>query len=179
MIGVREIQVECNLSAKAQDQLDDQAVARLGLYSTDAVYAAQKTSQFIFADITEDIAADFFTVEWLDELPDHDLAQTLYATIEDYMLDLQMYIDDDMVQKVLEALVSKTIIFYVGQLLDRAEEHNSGLDSVFADNQRALQHINGDIGLIAEYFDSVAEEDFPLLARVIETEFAFFVSMKL
>jgi hypothetical protein len=171
---IQEIQIECQLTAKQQETLDDQAGALLNVYNIDAVYSAQKTIQYIFADIAREIEADLFTIEWLDELQDNDLAVTMIATIEDYMGDLQKFLDEVMMQKVMEALVAKSIVFYIGQLLDRAEKHKSGRDSFFADNQRALLRMSGDMEVIKEYFDGYAEEDFPTLNRTIEKEFAFF-----
>ena len=45
---LQEIRIECTLSPQAQEFLDDKAGALLGLYASDAVYAAQKISFFIF-----------------------------------------------------------------------------------------------------------------------------------
>lgn len=171
---IDEIKMECTLSAEAQEYLDDSCAAPLlGIYSTDAVYAAQKSAIFIFVDIAEDIGEELFSDAWLDELPDNDLAVTVYKTIDDFMEDLGNCLDDIMLQKTLEGLIQRFIVYYVGELLKRATAHNRR-DSYFADNQRALQRMNGDMNVVKEYFETLAEEDFPTLNRVIEREFDFF-----
>ena len=171
---IDEIKMECTLTVEAQEYLDEKCAAPLlGVYSIDAVYAAQRAAIFIFQDIADDIGDELFTDSWLDELPDNDLAVTIYKTIDDFMEDLSNCLDDIMLQKTLEALIVRTIIYYVGQLLDRATNHKAR-DSFFADNQRALQRMNGDMNVVKEYFESLAEEDFPTLNRVIEREFDFF-----
>lgn len=45
---VSEIQDECKLSPQAQETLEEQAATLLGLYSSDAVYAAQKNARLLF-----------------------------------------------------------------------------------------------------------------------------------
>lgn len=173
---IEEIRIECQLSSQAQETLYNQAAALLGLYNTDAVYAAQKISYFIFKDIyeSEDITPVLFTVEWLDEMQDNEVAGQISITIEDYMSDIQDYLDDIMVLKALEAVVAKCVCYYIEQLLARATLHKSGRDSYFADNKRALERMEGDIGVIREFFEMLAEEDYPTLRRVIEREFEFF-----
>ena len=131
---------------------------------------------FFFKDIyeSEDITPVLFTTEWLDEMQDNEVASQIVTTIEDYAGDIQEYLDHVMVQKALEALAAKSVVYYVEQLLQRATSHRSGRDSFFVDNQRALQRMAGDIGLIKEFFLSASEEEYPRLRPVIEREFEFF-----
>ena len=134
---VNDIRTECVLSPQASEFLELQAGRLLGLYCSDAVYAAQKISYFVFNDIyeSEDITPILFSVEWLDEMPDNDVAVQIRTTMEDYMVDAEEYLDDIMIQKCLEALVTKCVIYYIEQLLQRASSHRSGRDSFFADNR--------------------------------------------
>lgn len=169
-----EIRMECTLTEDAEKTLDEQSGALLAQYSTDAVYAAQKTVVYIFQAIEEEIGEELFSVPWLDEYTDNDLGRTIFVTIEDFLGDLNGFLDDIMVQKVLEALISRTISYYVGQLLDRSGKHKKGNQSFFADNTRALDRMNGDLRLCKEFFEGLAEEDFPTLSRAIDQEFEFY-----
>lgn len=173
---VQDIRVECTLSVQAQEFIDNEAGTLLGLYTSDAVYAAQMTSFFIFKDIYDDegITPIFFTDEWLDELQDNELAGQIVRTMEDYASDITVYLDDVMIQKALEALAKKCISFYTEQILKRATAHNSGRNSFFADNKRALQRMEGDMGVLKEFFTTAAEDDYPRLQPVINHEFDFF-----
>ncbi|CAB9504760.1 Exocyst complex component [Seminavis robusta] len=172
-----EIRTECHLSPKESETLDNQAGALLGLYTSDAVYAAQKISVFVFKDIyeSEEITPLFFSVAWLDEMPDNDVAGDVVITITDYFTDIQDYLDDIMIIKALQALVTKCVVYYIEQLLDRATKHKSGRDSYFADNKRALERMEGDIEVMKGYFDEIADqEDNRPLKEYIFKEFEIF-----
>ena len=88
---VEEIKDECNLTPEATETLEEQAAALLGLYSSDAVYAAQKTHVYIFEPIEEAIFEDMFGEEWLHELTHNELALTLVRTLDDFMEDLEAF----------------------------------------------------------------------------------------
>lgn len=167
---VSEIRAETKLPPHVMESLEEQAAALIGLYSADAVYAGQKTHIYIFEPIGEAIAADLFGAEWLDELTHNQLAWTLVRTLEDFMEDLEAFLDEFMVQKVLEALVSASVVFYIRVLLGKASEHKSNRDSYFTDNIKALDRMSGDISTIREYFDKLTEK-FPSLKRNIDREF--------
>lgn len=173
---VDEIRQECTLNDKANEALDQVSGALLGLYTSDAVHAAQKVSVYIFQDIAdaEEITPLFFTVEWLDEMPDNELAGQVAITIEDYMKDLEQYLDPIMLQKAIQALVTRFVNYYIELLLQRATSHKSNRDSHFADNRRALDRMQGDIGLIKELFQDLAGEDNRPMQDAIENEFEFF-----
>lgn len=168
---VEEIKDECNLSPEATETLEEQAAALLGLYSSDAVYAAQKTHMFIFEPIEEAIFEDLFGEEWLHELTHNELALTLVRTLDDFMEDLEAFLDEVMVQKTVEAQISSAVNFYIRCLLSKATKHNSNRNSYFGDNnEKAIERMRADVVVIKEYFDGLAET-MPTLGRVIEREF--------
>lgn len=88
---------ECNLSPESSDVLEEQSGALLGLYSNDAVFAAQKVHLYIFEPIEEAVAEELFGEEWLDELTNNELALTVVRTLEDFMGDLEIFLDELMV----------------------------------------------------------------------------------
>lgn len=169
---ISDIRTECVLSPQAQETLDLQAGALLGLYAADAVYAAQKISYFVFQDIyeSEDITPLLFSVEWLDEMLDNDIAVQIRITMDDYFGDFEEHVDELMIQKALEALAAKCAIYYFEQLLLRASSHRSGRDSYFADNRRALERMEGDVSVFREYFEGF-DDDFPTLKRHVDSQF--------
>lgn len=167
---VSEIRNETRLSAPVLELVEEQSAALIGLYSGDAVYAGQKTHMYIFEPIEEAIAADLFGVDWLDDLTHNQLAWTLVRTLEDFMEDLEAFLDEFMVQKVVEALISASVVFYIRTLLGKASSHKSNKESYFTDNQKALDRMAGDVATIKDYFDSLSK-NMNSLKRVIDREF--------
>jgi len=167
---VEEIKDECNLTPEATETLEEQTAALLGLYSSDAVYAAQKTHIYIFEPIEEAIFGDIFGEEWLNELTHNELALTLVRTLDDFMEDLEAFLDEVMVQKTVEAQISASVNFYIRCLLVKSSQHNSGRNSYFSDNEKAFARMRGDVNVIREYFEGLADS-MPTLVRVIEREF--------
>lgn len=165
-----EMVAECNLSPEASENLDEQSAVLLGLYNSDAVFAAQKVHLYIFEPIEEAISEEIFSESWLNELTNNELALTLVRTLEDFMGDLEIFLDDLMVGKTLEALVTATVNFYFKTLLLKSHAHNSNKKSYWTDNQRAMDRIRGDITTMKEYFESLAPS-YPALGRTIENEF--------
>lgn len=168
---VDEIKDECNLSPVAQETLEEQSAALLGLYFSDGVYAAQKTHLYCFEPIEEAVASELFNEEWQEHLTQNELALTLVRTLDDFMEDLETFLDEVMVQKCVEAQVASSVHFYVKTLLKRASEHNSSRNSYFTDNERAITRMKGDVAVIRDYFENIADESMPTLTRVIEREF--------
>jgi hypothetical protein len=166
---VQDIQDECQLPPQAADTLNEQAAALLSLYSSDAVYAAQKTHIFCFQPIDEAISEDLFGPVWLGELTHNELALTLVRTLDDFMEDLEGFLDEIMVQKTVEAQISSSVNFYIKSLLAKSITHNAR-GSFFADNEKAIDRMRGDIAVIREYFEGLAE-DWVTLNRLIESEF--------
>ncbi|KAL7566211.1 hypothetical protein ACA910_011281 [Epithemia clementina (nom. ined.)] len=173
---VSEIQDECNLSPEASETLEEQAAALLGLYSGDAIYAAQKTHLFIFEPIEEAIAEDLFSEAWLDHMTHNEAALTVVRTLDDFMGDLENFLDEVMVQKCVEAQVSASVNFYISIMLKKASEHNSSSRSYFSDNEKALTRMRVDIQIIRDYFEGLSG-DMPTLTRCIERDFGFLDSV--
>lgn len=169
---VQEIQDECNLSPASAENLEEQAAALLNLYSGDAVYAAQKTHIYCFEPIEEELNDKIFSEDWLDAETHNESALTLVRTLDDFMVDLEVWLDEVMVQKCVEAQITSSIIFYLKMLVKKSAEHKSR-SSLFSDNDRALQRMRGDMQTIREYFVGQAES-MPTLTRVIEREFTLF-----
>jgi len=162
-----ELMEETNFSESSTDILEEQSGALLGLYSSDAVFAAQKIHIFIFKDIAENQMSEMlFGKEWV-ELTSNDFAGLLVGTIEDYMYDLRQYLDDMMVGKTLEALITASVLFYIKRLLAKSSAHTKQL---WGDNGRALDRMRGDIGVMRDFFDDLSGS-YPTLPRVIENEF--------
>jgi Exocyst complex component Sec6 len=167
---VSEIRNETKLSPVIMESLEEQSAALIGLYSADAVHAGQTTHAYIFEPIQEAIAADLFGSDWLNDLTHNQLAWTLVRTLEDFMEDLEAFLDGFMVQKVVEALVSASVIFYIRTFLGKASLHKSNKESYFSDNKKALDRMAGDISTIKDYFDNLAKT-MNSLKRVIDREF--------
>lgn len=167
---LQEMIAECNLTPEASEALDEQSAILLGLYSSDAVFAAQKVHIYIFEPIEEAIVEELFGPEWLAELTHNELALTLVRTLEDFMGDLEMYLDDLMVGKSLDALVTATVNFYIISLMKVSTQHNNNKKPYWSDNRKALDRMSGDITVMKEYFESLAPS-YPALKRAIETEF--------
>jgi len=167
---VEDIKDKCNLSPEATETLEEMTAALIGLYTGDAVYAAQKTHIYCFEPIEEGIADVLFRNEWEDELTSNELALTLVRTLDDFMEDLEMFLDEVMVRKCVEAQILSSVTFYIKCLLARASEDNSGRSSFFGNTEKAIARMRGDMTTIREYFDGLAES-MPTLTRVVEKEF--------
>jgi len=157
------------LSKESIDTLEAQSNELLTLYSSDAVFAAQRVYVYVFEPIEEEIGAALFDAEWEESLTHNELALTLVRTLEDYMGDLELWLEELMVRKVVDALIIGTINFYIKCLLKKADNKNAK-ESTFNDPQTAIVRIKGDIGVIREYFESLIDV-FPALGRVIANEF--------
>ena len=164
-----DLVTECNLTEEASNQLDEQSGVLLGLYSGDAVFAAQKIHIYVFEPIEESISEELFGEEWLNELTQNELALTLVKTLEDFMGDLEVFLDELMVGKTLDALVTATVIFYAKYLLKKSQGH-TGREPLWSNNRRALDRIRGDIDTMRGYFDDLMEV-YPALKRAVPAQF--------
>lgn len=168
---VEEIKRECKLATSAAEILDEQTAALLTLYSGDAVYAAKKTHLYCFQPIEEAIASELFSPEWEQELTHNELALTLVRTLDDFMEDLETFLDELMVTKAVEAQISSSVNFYIRCLLKKSSLHKNAKRSFFNSNEIAIRRMRGDSQVMREYFDGLAES-MPSLARIVETEFS-------
>ena len=165
-----DLVAECNLSPEASENLEEQSAVLLGLYSGDAVYAAQKVHLYIFEPIEEAISEELFSEEWLNELTNNELALTLVRTLEDFMSDLEIFLDELMVGKTVDALVTATVNYYIKTLLTKSHKYNDNKKPYWSDNARAMERIRGDMNTMKEYFESLAPS-YPSLGRIIQSEF--------
>lgn len=165
-----DLMAECNLTDEAQHQLDEQSGVLLGLYSGDAVFAAQKVHIYVFEPIEESIAEELFGEEWLNELTANELTLTLVKTLEDFMEDLELFLDELMVGKTLVALVTATVIFYFRYLLKKASTNKSNKEPLWSNIPRALERIRGDIDTMRSYFEDL-QDAYPALKRAIPEQF--------
>jgi flagellar motor component MotA len=169
---IDEIKDECNLSSKATEILDEKSAALLGLYSSDAVHASKKTQSFCIPVIEEDIAEDIFGKEWEEELTDNELATAMVQTLDECMADVEKGLDDLMVNKAAEAQIPLAVNIYIKCLLVKGSKHNNGKNSMFSDNEEAIQRMRDDAQVLRSYFNEVAE-DMPTLKNIVNEEFAF------
>ena len=86
------------------------------------------------------------------------------------MADLELFLDEFMLKKTVDALVAGSVIFYLKCLLLRAERHGNNKVGYFIDNQVAFERMDRDVKVIKEYFDELAQ-GMPALGKVIEKEF--------
>lgn len=89
---------------------------------------------------------------------------------DDFMADLETFLDEFMLKKTVDALVAASVVFYVKCLLLKAEKHNNNKAALFQDPLVALERIDKDIKVMRDYFDGLAE-GMPALSKVIEKEF--------
>jgi hypothetical protein len=165
-----EIQDEDQLNEKSQQTLQASSEELFSLYSNDAVYAAQCVHIYIFEDISDAIEEELFGKQWEEELTRNELALTLVRTLEDFMRDVEQYMDSFMVRKTVDALVTSSVIFYIGCLIKKAESHNSNKTPMFTDIDLALNRMLGDFKIMREYFEGSADR-FPGIERHVEREF--------
>lgn len=169
---IEEIKDECSLSASAEQTLEEQGAALLGLYSGDAVYAAQKTHVYCFEPIEDAISEDLFGQEWQNHLTHNELALTIVRTLDDFMEDLETFLDEVMLTKTVEAQVASSVNFYIRMLLQKSTDHRSSRESFFSSNDVAIARMRGDVLVVRDFFEGMAES-MPTLSRVIEKEFPF------
>jgi hypothetical protein len=78
---VQEIIDHSELPEYLVEQLEEDCGTLVSLYSSDAVYAAQKVHCFIFEPIWEAISSDLFGPKWELELTHNELAMTVIRTL--------------------------------------------------------------------------------------------------
>ena len=93
------------------------------------------------------------------------------------MEDLEVFLDEFMLKKCVDALVTSFAIFYLKCLMLKAENHNSNRNGYFGSNELALERMDRDIKLVRDYFDGLAE-GMPALAKVVEKEFEILTTVQ-
>jgi hypothetical protein len=160
----------CNLRPGIAEALQEQTAILLDLYTKDAVFAAQKVHVYIFEPIDEAVSKDLFSDEWLNEWTSNELSLTIVKTVEDYIGDLKRFLDEVMVTKAIEALVTSTVLFYIKCLLRKAGKHKLKKRPIWSNPGRALGRMMGDIRVMKGYFQSLIPV-FSSLSRILDTEF--------
>lgn len=75
-----------------------------------------------------------------------------------------------MLTKIIDALVTASVEFYIQCLLRKAEKHKDNYSGFFNNSSVALERMEKDVTIIKDYFDESAK-DKPVLRKVIEKEF--------
>jgi hypothetical protein len=148
----------------------------LAVYASDAVYSSKMTHKDIFTSIRQALEEDMFTPKWEEEFTQNELADTLVKTLEDYMQDLQRYLDPIMINKAIEGLVQATTVFYVRCLLQKSEKH-TGSKPYFKSNEVAMKRMDGDIKIFRRYFEQLSQQ-FPVIQRAVQAEFESFMNIR-
>lgn len=174
---VQDLIDHSELPERSIETLEQSCGALVSLYSGDAVFAAQRAHCFIFEPIEEEIAKDLFGPKWENELTHNELAMSLTKTLEDFMGDLDTFLDEFMLKKTVDALVASTVVFYIKCLLLKSEKHNNNKLPYFNDTALALERMDGDIKVMRDYFDGLSE-GMPALSKVIEKEFAVLTTIQ-
>ena len=164
----------------------------LRLYAADATYAARIVQQFVFESVWgSTIATELFGTGWEEG---EAVVESLILTIDDYLADVEDYLGDNhlLLQKVLEALIEATVIFYVQCLLQKVDgllkrigtvkgkltmSRNGLYNRLFTDMARATSRMEDDIYAMKSSFKSWMIQC-PALDHTIEREFAMLVAMK-
>lgn len=91
---------------------------------------------------------------------------------DDFMCDLNTFVDEFMVKKCMDELVTLTVAFYIRCLLLKAQKHRHSKNKkpYFKDNGVALARMARDIQVMRNYFDGLARGN-PALNRVIDNDF--------
>ena len=160
-----------------------EAADLISLFGSDAVYAAQRTSTFIFQTIQQsEIKQDLFGKEWEDKLVHNQVAVSMVKTFEDYLADIHNSMDQDFLyHKVVVALVRSTVSFYLQCFIQKADQVRIAKRKLgpgkkaaveqyqFISTSRAICRMTYDIETLRDYFYNVAKES-PPLARVVADE---------
>ena len=140
-------------------------------YSNDAVFSAQAVHVFIFDTLEDELAGKLFEFEWEDKTY-NEMAMTIVRTIEDFLVDIEVWMDPTMARKAIYGVVRGCVNFYIRHLLLRASKRSKvAMTSCFQSNARALQRMAGDIKVMRDFFDGLVES-FPPLGRIVAIEFA-------
>jgi len=174
---LQDLLEHCDLPEQSIKMLEDACMTLVSLYSADAVFASQKTHIYIFQPIWRTISDDIFGPKWEDDLTNNELALSLTRTLEDFMGDLETFLDEFMLKKAVDALVTSSVIFYVKCLLLKAEKHNSNRVSWFGNVEKSFERMFGDIKVIRDYFEALAE-GMPALTKHIEKEFELLTTVQ-
>lgn len=165
-VALDDIKFESKFAQEEFAELDYVVELLTTQFLRDAVYLSKSIHVYVFDPIEDALKGRLFEVEW-ENLTENDMAVTIVRTLEDYLGDIEKWLEESMLRKVIDALVRATANFYIKRLLVKSIRRHKHL---FTNNSRALQRISGDIGILEDFFEGWVEK-FPPLARVLEVEF--------
>lgn len=157
--------------------LSTQVSNLLSLYSSDAVYAAQRAHTFVVREIhASNIPNELFSREWEDVFTSNEVVLSMIRTMEDFLYDFHNYFCNDLLyRKLVDSLIRAMVCFYVTQLVRKADDARRrnqlkrNKTAAFANPRRALVRMMYDLELFRTYFENLIKE-LPSLGPVVEEE---------
>ena len=125
------------------------------------------------------VAEKLFGKRWLNEWFDNEVALIIIRTIDDFLEDLESFLDAVILGKILEAIITSVVIFYFKSLINKSPTNLKLNRSVWKENnqncnRRGLDRMMGDIKILSHYFENLAttySSSFPSLMRTVNYEF--------
>ncbi|KAI2502641.1 hypothetical protein MHU86_11835 [Fragilaria crotonensis] len=165
-VELEDIKSESDLTEQESRQLDDLVEQLTTQFLQDAVYSVKSVHLYVFGPIEEALRGRIFEVEW-EDLTENDMAVTIVRTLDDYLGDMEKWLEEPVLRKAVDCLVRGAVVYYVRGLLFKSIRRRK---HIFQNSSRALQRISGDIATLEDYFEGWVAK-FPPLARVLEVEF--------
>ena len=165
-VALEDIKFQSDLTEQESGQLDALVEQLTTQFLQDAVYSAKSLHVYVFGPIEEALRGRIFEVEW-EDLTENDMAVTIVRTLDDYLGDMEKWLEEPVLRKAVDCLVRGTVVYYVQGLLFKSIRRRK---HVFENTPRALQRISGDIATLVDFFEGWVAK-FPPLARVLESEF--------
>lgn len=171
MIHLAEVELEdIKFHSGIKDENFDKLEVVIDQLSTqvlqDAVLSASTVHFYIFGPIEETLKGRLFEPEW-EDLTYNDMAVTIVRTLEDYLDDMETWLEESMLRKALDALLKATVNFYMKHLLKKSIRRQK---HTFDKPERALQRLSGDICVLQDFFETWVDK-FKPLQRVLRLEF--------
>jgi len=125
------------------------------IYLSDAVYALEMIHTLVFSPINSLLPKKLFSVEWEIYLMNNEVAHSLVNTLDDYLRDIEVYLDNEFLfKKLIDLLITKTVVFYLSQLLRKAKQQSviPTRKKVFENTKRACNRFSDDIEIFKKFF---------------------------
>jgi hypothetical protein len=161
--------------------LKDQVNDLVALYTSDAVYAAQRAHTFVVREINQSsIPSQLFSRDWEDVFTSNEVVLSIIKTMEDYLYDFHNFLCNDLLyRKVVDSLIRAMVCFYITSLVrtaDQVRRRNQlkKKQTGFANPSRSLTRMMYDLELFRSYFENLTKE-LPSLKPVVEEEMSVLV----
>jgi hypothetical protein len=157
----------------------------VGIFTQDAVYAAERTHVFILQAVnSSSIRSDFFSEEWEDDWTSNEVAVAMAKLFDRDLVYIQRFLCDTFLyDKAVVGAAKALVCFYVHCLIEKAHyvrcqrklrnrivRHRG--QQAFRDHERALQRMHGDITVLRDFIlDKVKGQNAP--GGIITNEFSF------